>query len=92
MINANVVSRPRVRPAGPTHQPFSQIDRGTSFTLKLKGDGVRPRSLNYFIAKPQSNGYVYCAPTRPWGASIYAETNPTRSGSISRLFRRRERV
>jgi hypothetical protein len=49
--NANVVSRPRVRAFEPSHVPFKQIERGTSFTLKLVGEGIRPRSLQYFIAK-----------------------------------------
>jgi hypothetical protein len=47
----NTVSRPKVRFSDPKHTPFSQIDRGTSVTLRLIGDGIRPRSLNYFIAK-----------------------------------------
>jgi hypothetical protein len=49
--NANTVSRPKVQPVTPSHEAFQQIDRGTSFTLKLVGDAIRPRSLKYFIAK-----------------------------------------
>ncbi|MEK7993873.1 MAG: ATP-binding protein [Planctomycetota bacterium] len=49
--NANVISRPKVQPAMPTHAPFHQLDRGTSVSLKLTGDGIRPRSIQYFIAK-----------------------------------------
>jgi Histidine kinase-, DNA gyrase B-, and HSP90-like ATPase len=48
---SNVVSRPRVQPVAPTHKVFTTIDRGTSFTLKLTGAAIRPKSLQYFIAK-----------------------------------------
>lgn len=54
---ANVVSRPKVKSAAPTHAPFKEIDRGTSVTLKLVGDGIRPRSLQYFIAKTATSGF-----------------------------------
>jgi hypothetical protein len=47
----NIVSRPKVQPAKPTHEPFLHVDRGTSVTLRLVGGGIRPRSLQYFVAK-----------------------------------------
>jgi hypothetical protein len=47
----NIVSRPKVQPVKPTREPFLHVDRGTSVTLCLTGDGIRPRSLHYFVAK-----------------------------------------
>jgi len=48
---SNIVSRPKVQTVAPSHSAFQSIDRGTTFTLKLTGDAIRPRSLQYFIAK-----------------------------------------
>ncbi|HZY61276.1 MAG TPA: hypothetical protein VFE38_02055 [Edaphobacter sp.] len=48
---ANVISRPKVQPTAVTHAEFTEVDRGTSVTLKLQGETIRPRSLQYFIAR-----------------------------------------
>lgn len=48
---SNIVARPRVQPVAITNTAFANVDRGTSFTLKLVGKEIRPKSLHYFIAK-----------------------------------------
>ena len=49
--SAGIVSRPKVEPCEIAHEPFKSIDRGTSITLRLNGDNVRPKSLQYFAAR-----------------------------------------
>jgi hypothetical protein len=46
-----IIPRPTVEPATKTTPALSNLDRGTSITLKLSGDNIRPKSLQYFIAK-----------------------------------------
>jgi hypothetical protein len=48
---AGIVSRPKVESSEVTHDPFKSVDRGTSITLRLTGENVRPKSLQYFSAK-----------------------------------------
>src|SRR6266496_291222 len=48
---AGIVSRPKVESCEISHNAFKSIDRGTSVTLGLTGYNVRPKSLQYFIAK-----------------------------------------
>jgi hypothetical protein len=46
-----IIPRPTVEPATKPTLALSGLDRGTSITLKLTGDNIRPKSLQYFIAK-----------------------------------------
>ncbi len=47
---AGVVNRPKVEKGGVSHQPFFVVDKGASMTLKLVGNNIRPRDLQYFGA------------------------------------------
>lgn len=49
--NAGIVSRPKVESCAISNIVFESVDRGTSITLGLSGDNVRPKSLQYFAAK-----------------------------------------
>ncbi len=46
-----IIPRPTVEPATKPIPALAAFDRGTSITLKLTGDNIRPKSLQYFIAK-----------------------------------------
>ncbi len=41
------VSRPKVTNDEVDHQPFASLDRGTSMTVRLDGDNVRPKDLSF---------------------------------------------
>ena len=46
-----IVPRPTVEPVAFVNSVLDNFDRGTSITLRLSGDNIRPKSLQYFIAK-----------------------------------------
>jgi hypothetical protein len=46
-----IVPRPTVEPLGISSTHLDGFDRGTSISLRLIGDNIRPKSLQYFIAK-----------------------------------------
>jgi hypothetical protein len=48
--NAGVIGRPKVEKGAISHQPFLGVDKGTSLTLKLVGNSIRPKDLKYFGA------------------------------------------
>jgi hypothetical protein len=48
--SAGLVNRPKVEKSGVTHDPFLAIDKGTSMTLRLMGQNIRPKDLQYFGA------------------------------------------
>lgn len=45
------VLRPKVKKAKPIHQAFNEIERGSTFCIKLVGENVRPRDLGWLGAK-----------------------------------------
>src|SRR5262249_28754838 len=47
---AGVVNRPKVEKNSISHEPFLSIDKGTSMTLRLLGQNIRPKDLQYFGA------------------------------------------
>ena len=46
-----IVTKPNVESVGNWSDTLAKLDRGTSIRLKLVGDNIRPKSLQYFIAK-----------------------------------------
>src|SRR5579863_9166608 len=46
-----IIPRPTVEPLTVSNTALDGFDRGTSITLKLTGENIRPKSLHYFIAK-----------------------------------------
>lgn len=46
-----IIPRPSVEPLNLSNSDLDKFDRGTSITLRLVGDNIRPKSLHYFIAK-----------------------------------------
>jgi len=83
---AGIVSRPKVEPCEISHEPFKSIDRGTSVTLSLNGENVRPKSLQYFAAKTAEQwlcllkahtplGGIYLCGETPPKIDIYLEVS-----------------
>jgi hypothetical protein len=46
-----IVTKPNVESVDNWSDTLAKLDRGTSIRLKLVGDNIRPKSLQYFIAK-----------------------------------------
>jgi len=46
----NVITRPQVAESSLIHNPFNEIDRGSTFTIKFIGDTVRPKNLSWISA------------------------------------------
>jgi hypothetical protein len=46
-----IIPRPTVDPVSKPKTALETFDRGTCITLKLNGDNIRPRSLQYFAAR-----------------------------------------
>lgn len=47
---SGIVARPTVQKAGPVHEYFAKIDRGSTFTIQFGGENTRPKDLKYFNA------------------------------------------
>ncbi len=91
---AGIVSRPKVESCETTHEPFKSMDRGTSVTLRLNGENVRPKSLQYFAAKTAEQwlcllkahtplGGIYLCGEAPPKIDIYLEVIPPDSAPTS---------
>jgi len=48
--NEGIRDRPFAEDAIAEHSAFSQVDRGSTFTLKFIGEGIRPKDLRWFNA------------------------------------------
>jgi len=47
---SGTVARPRIVPCDAHDGPFAGIDQGTSITVRLRGDNIRPRNLSWYQA------------------------------------------
>ena len=78
----------------PPHGPFVEIDRGTSVTIRLIGDGIRPKNLSWAGAVNASQwlallrvhtplGAIYIEPDQPYfGIRIYLDVVDS-NGTVS---------
>ena len=48
--STGTVPRPRIVPFDLQEGPFSDVDRGTSITVRLKGENIRPKDLAWYQA------------------------------------------
>ncbi|MCJ7655929.1 MAG: ATP-binding protein, partial [Dehalococcoidia bacterium] len=48
--DASVKARPKIQKSKPIHDAFNAIDQGSTFTLRLVGEFIRPRDLTYLGA------------------------------------------
>ncbi len=48
--NTGTVARPKIEPADVQNGPFLEITQGTSITVRLSGDKIRPRNLGWYQA------------------------------------------
>lgn len=63
---------PKVEPLDASHKVFYDIDRGTSVTLKLIGDGIRPK-LGYFGARTAEQWLTILKIKTPLGGIYLSE-------------------
>ncbi|MCO7627111.1 ATP-binding protein [Pseudomonas fluorescens] len=47
---SGTIARPKIIPCSTHTGPFSNIDQGTSITISLRGDNIRPRNLAWYQA------------------------------------------
>jgi hypothetical protein len=52
--NSGTIARPKIVPANPQLGSFEGIDRGTSITVRLRGENIRPRNLTWYQATTAS--------------------------------------
>lgn len=69
----NVVSRPRVKKADPFHGIFKEIDRGSTFYLKLVGPFIRPQNLGWIGASNPNQWEVVLRIKTPLGGIYFEE-------------------
>lgn len=73
--NDALVTRPNVRQSEPLHEPFRDIDRGSTFTIKFGGENTRPKDLKWFGADtPEQWLYLLLVKT-PLGSIDLFEEN-----------------
>jgi len=70
-----IIPRPTVEPQSDT-SPLDHFDRGTSITLKLVGDNIRPKSLQYFIAKDAQQWICLLRAHTPLGGLYLCSETP----------------
>jgi len=66
------VLRPKVKKAEPMHQAFNEIERGSTFCIKLVGENVRPRDLSWLGAKTADQWEIVLRVLTPIGG-IYLD-------------------
>lgn len=65
--------RPKVKKADPVHKAFGQIDKGSTFCIRLVGDNIRPSDLGWLGAKTAAQWEVVLKTLTPLGG-IYLGT------------------
>ena len=48
--SSGTIARPKIIPCDPDAGPFDAIEQGTSITVRLKGENIRPRTLTWYQA------------------------------------------
>lgn len=48
--STGTISRPKIVQTDPHQGPFEKVDQGTSITVKLNGNNIRPRNLTWYQA------------------------------------------
>lgn len=72
-----IIPRPTVESVALANSVLDSFDRGTSITLKLTGDNIRPKSLHYFIAKHADQWLCLLRAHTPLGGVyLCGETSP----------------
>ena len=64
---SETVSRPKVEPFAPSHEPFKALTRGTSMVVRLDGPAIRPRDLSWLGAKDAETWLAVLRSTTPLG-------------------------
>lgn len=72
----SIITRPKLRRVKPEHDAFTQIDRGASFTLKLRGQHIRPKNLSWVGATRADQWAVILRIKTPLGGIFLKEKPP----------------
>ena len=74
----NVELRPKVKPENePLHSVFRELDRGSTFTLKLIGESIRPQKLNWLGADTAKQWSAILRIKTPLGGIYFGEKPST---------------
>ena len=73
-VDNGIETTPKVEPCRASHSVFYRLDRGTSVTLKLTGDGIRPKDFSYFGAHTAEQWLTILTAKTPLGG-IYLSKN-----------------
>jgi len=71
--NEGIISRPIVKPSPIHHEIFNEIDKGSTFCLKLIGNNIRPQDLGWLSANNADQWEVILRLKTPLGG-IYIDT------------------
>ena len=76
-VDNGTETKPKVEPSQAAHEVFYELDRGTSVTLKLTGDEVRPKNLGYFGGQTSKQWLTILRAKTPLGAIYLLENART---------------
>jgi len=70
------VSRPKIVQERPHEGPFEHVDQGTSITVKLRGNNIRPRDLTWYQATTAKQWLALLRIMTPIGGIYLSEEVP----------------
>jgi hypothetical protein len=70
------VTRPYVKESQPLHEPFRDIDRGSTFTIIFGGSKTRPKDLKWFAASTPEQWLYLLLTKTPLGSILFSD-NPS---------------
>ena len=68
--NSGSVFRPKFEPIEPSHEPFESMDRGTSMTVRLFGQNIRPKNLAW-VGATSAEQWLYLLRTVSTLGGVY---------------------
>lgn len=77
--NEGIVTKPTVKKSNLIHEPFNQVDRGATFTIKYGGEFTRPKSLTYFGAVNATQWLHILLVKTPLGNIDFFNANPSKT-------------
>lgn len=71
--NNGVKTRPKVLKAEPIHKAFNGIDRGSTFSIKLEGEYIRPKNLTWVGANNAEQWDIVLRTKTPLGGIYFTK-------------------
>lgn len=72
--SSGTIARPKIEPSPPPQGPFNTLDQGTSITVRLVGNNIRPRSLSWNQANTAEQWTALLRLLTPIGGIYLADT------------------